>query len=223
VNLLEADDVLICLSDDIINFRKKVDPTYKSNRSGTDRPVYLYEMKDWLRDFYPSRFLPTLEADDVMGILSTEAHDEERIIVSEDKDMKTIPGLLYQPHHPELGIQEISQDYADFYHMYQTLIGDSTDGYPGCPGVGPKKAVEMLEGRLKYVPVDRVITRGKNKGEVRREWTVEPSGSQWETVVSCFNKIGLKEEDAIRQARLARILRNEDYNGRPVLWKPAEE
>ena len=45
----------------------------------------------------------------------------------------------------------------------------------------------------------------------------------WKTVVSAFEKQGLSENDALTQARVARILRAEDYNfktHKPILWTP---
>jgi DNA polymerase-1 len=45
----------------------------------------------------------------------------------------------------------------------------------------------------------------------------------WETVVKAFEKAGQTEEDALVQARLARILRASDYNfefGQPNMWSP---
>ena len=220
VDRLEADDVIVCLSDDIINFRKKLNPTYKANRASSDRPVYLYECKDWLAASYQSIGYPTLEADDVMGILASEPCSDERIMVAEDKDMLTIPGKLFRPHRTEQGILTITEAEADWFHMYQTLAGDATDFYPGCPGVGSKTAEELLNSMQKVVPVYREITRGKNKGSVKTTWNKAEASSFWEIVLSLYHKAGLSEADAILQARMARILRHCDYDGRPLLWKP---
>jgi DNA polymerase I len=217
---LQADDFVICLSDDITNFRKKIDPSYKSNRSGVDRPVILYEMKDWLRDTFESRYMPTLEADDVMGIMATEPHKDRRIIVSADKDMQTVPCLLYRPHLPDAGVQTITPEFADRYHMYQTLIGDSTDGYPGCPGIGPAKTAAILDEFLGWGPTEYVIGRGPRKGEIETKWSRVQFSDRWSAIVSTFERQGLTEQDALIQARLARILRHGDYNRRPILWTP---
>lgn len=220
---LQADEFVICLSDDFNNFRKQISPTYKGNRTG-ERPVHLYDIKDWLRETYPSRLVPTLEADDVMGIMATDpAATDERIIVSADKDMQTIPGLLYRPHEERPKLRHITLAEADRYHLLQTLTGDATDGYPGCPGIGAKTATELLDGGLRYVKVEKEITRGPNKGQIRVSWVTEPSPSPWATVVSCFEKMGLSEKDALVQARLAKILRHEDYSGRVKPWLPKPE
>lgn len=203
IDRLRPDDVTICLSDDITSFRKeKVDPTYKALRGNTDRPVYLYDLKDWLREEYAVEERPGLEADDVMGIIATDpARTDERIIVSADKDMMTIPGKLYQPHRQGGSktpvIRNITPLEAVRFHFWQTLVGDSTDGYPGAPGIGAKSI--WAEGVLE----------------------AEDELEAWEDVLCGFHSVGLDEHAALVQARLARILQHPDYDGKaPILWLP---
>ena len=75
--------------------------------------------------------MDSLEADDVLGILATEPSNEERIIVSIDKDLYQIPAKISKDGKT---FEEISENEANYWHMMQTLTGDSTDGYSGCPG-----------------------------------------------------------------------------------------
>lgn len=194
VEKLGADAVVICISDDV-NFRKTLFPGYKGSRSGKRLPTGLGALKDHLASEYMSFIRPGLEADDVMGILST--HPKlilgQKIIVSEDKDMATIPGWLFNPRK-DVKARLVTEQEADHFHLYQALIGDTADEYPGCPGVGPVKAAVILS---------------------EEPW--------WPRVVEAFVKKGLTEEDAILQARLARILRSGDYNFQtkePILWSP---
>ena len=52
----------------------------------------------------------------------------------------------------------------------------------------------------------------------------EEEGYTWETVVKAFKSKGLGEEDALMNARLAKILTCEDYdpiNRRVIPWTPA--
>ena len=188
VEMTAADDFIFCFSDKD-NFRKTVLPTYKSNRKGKRKPVCYKGVKSWIESKYESITMPNLEGDDVMGILATSGKYEETVIVSEDKDMKTIPGLLWR----NAELENISEKDADYFHLYQTLVGDPTDGYSGLKGVGDKKATALLE---------------------------TPT---WETVVTAYEKAGHTEEDALVQARVARILRASDYNAKkqePILWTP---
>ena len=194
-----ADKLIVCLTDKE-NFRYSVLPSYKSNRVGVERPVKLQWLKDQLASLYPSYIRPALEADDVMGILSTHPKlvPGKKIIVSTDKDMKTIPGWLFNPdkdREPWL----VDEATADWWHMYQTLTGDTTDGYKGCPKIGDKKARAILD-------------------DCRD--TDQP---YWPAVVDAYVSKGLTEEEALVQARCARILRHTDYSftkREPILWTP---
>ena len=189
VEATAADDFVFTFSDKD-NFRKAIYPDYKSNRKGKRKPTCYKGVKTWLESEYESIEMPGLEGDDVMGILATSGKYEETVIVSEDKDMKTIPGLLWRAAEME----DISEEYADYYHLYQTLVGDPTDGYKGCKGVGDKRATDIL--------------------------SKDPT---WEAVVKAYEKAGQTEEEALVQARLARILRASDYNTNtkePILWTP---
>jgi DNA polymerase-1 len=222
IERLEPDNVIVCLSDDFSSFRKdRIDPTYKSVRSTTERPVHLYDVKDWLRSQYDTEERTALEADDVMGILATDPNrTDERIIVSADKDMLTIPGLLFRPQEGKL--RTVTPEAADRYHLYQTLIGDTTDGYPGLPGTGPAAAERILAGAL-WSQVRRTLRSGPRKGVEIEEWVSgEHDGPAWERVVAAYQRGGLTERHALTQARLARILRWTDYDGRsPIMWTPA--
>lgn len=222
---LEADHAIYCLTDSETNFRKHILPTYKSHRKDTRKPMLLPFMREYLMVNYDTFLRPRLEGDDVMGILATHAHlieADEKIIVSLDKDMKTVPGWVYNDAKDEEP-QWVTQEEADYWHLYQTLTGDQADGYTGCPGVGPAAAEKILANPQRLVPQEKTITRGKNKGEVRVEWVEDGPCTPWEAVVCHYHKAGLDETQALTQARVARILRASDYdfkNKEPILWTP---
>ncbi len=197
---VEGDRVLVCLSDPEANWRIQLDPTYKANRKGKDKPAMTTAAKAYLGKEYPSFLRTRLEADDIMGILSTHPTllPGEKVIVSKDKDMRTIPGLLYDPNKPDLGVVDMSPLDAARFHMWQTITGDATDNYPGCPGVGPKS-----------VYAEEIVF-------------AEPD-EMWEIVLAAYASKCLPESAAIHQARLARILHARDYNMKTrgiLLWAP---
>lgn len=226
VEALKADEYRLCLTDHGRNWRTDVLPTYKGNRKETKRPLILQHMKDTLVEDHGAYRRPGLEGDDLMGIFSTWPQSkEERIIVSIDKDMKTIPGLVcLNPLDDKPVIREVTPREADNYHLKQTLSGDLTDGYTGCPNVGLERAQEIIEKGILKVPHEHVLKRGPRKGETETRYeTVEGHGNLWEVVVSHYLANGKTEEDALQQARVARILRHSDYNHKtkePILWKP---
>lgn len=186
---------------DPANWRNDIYPLYKSNRKDKTRPMVLGPIKEYIRAEHPTYQRPALEADDILGILATSTkiikQPGEKIIVSVDKDMKTIPGLFY-----DMGLAavlEISETEADRWHMWQTLVGDIADGYSGCPGVGKVKADKIL----------------KDEDASYAEW--------WPLIVAAYEKAGLTEDDALVQARIARILRVQDYDFKLKevrLWTP---
>lgn len=221
----KADELIVCLSCPTPeNFRMGVLPTYKGNRDYNARPELLGPVKAYLAEAYKTYARPTLEADDVMGILSTHPTliPGKKIIVSEDKDMKTIPGWLWNPRKdakPYL----ISEEEADRWHLYQTIVGDSTDHYAGLPGYGPDRANKILDEPYLMEPYQHEFKRGKRKGEFETRFNKVPTDDVWESIVSNFKANGLTEEDALVQARVARICRASDYNFKTkevVLWTP---
>jgi DNA polymerase-1 len=178
------------------NWRKAVMPAYKANRSGATRPLIYHRLRELLMlDRYSATWAPTLEGDDMLGIAATTPGKDEIVIASTDKDMQTIPGLHYNWERHEQGVTRVSLEQADWNHFYQTLVGDRTDNYPGCPGMGPVGARKFLD---KY-------------------------GLDWRAVVKAFESKGLGEDEALQSAQVARILRYGEYNpttGKVNLWEP---
>lgn len=194
---LKSPNVIFCISDDS-NFRKTVLPSYKEKRKTVRKPLGYRALREWAMEQYPAARYPHLEADDVMGIIATSGNGD-CIIDSQDKDMKTIPGKLYRQGER----LTISTSEADYWFLYQTLCGDVTDGYKGCPKIGDKNAKKILAPYF-------------------NEETYDVPGA-WKAVVVAFEKAGLTEVDALQQARVARILRASDWdavNQTVKLWTP---
>jgi DNA polymerase I len=187
---LRVDTYVVCLSDSG-NFRKDIDPNYKGGRKKLRKPVGYAEFLRWIEENYWWFREPLLEADDLLGIIST-APGHKTIMVSDDKDLRSVPGKLYRPMSEEL--VTISQADADKWFYTQTLTGDVTDGYAGCPTVGAKTAEKLLD-----------------------------KSPTWNTVVNAYQKQKLGADHAVQQARLARILRYQDWDaeaGSVRLWEP---
>jgi len=198
-NQLKASRIVVCLTD-AHNFRKDVWPQYKANRKDVRRPTHLIGVKDALASKYETYKRPGLEADDCMGILATHKTliPGEKVIVSSDKDLKTIPGLLFNPDRDRVP-HRITKVAADRNFLQQVITGDATDGYPGCPGVGPKS---------KFVGLIHTCTT---------------LSEMWRHVLDAYASKGLTATDAVLQARMARILRATDWDFKlkaPRLWSP---
>lgn len=199
IKRLKASSHIVALTDGE-NFRKEILPSYKANRSGKVRPTILPELRKHILDTHQTFMRPGLEADDVLGILATAKRilpeGSRKVIVSVDKDMLSIPGEFYNSKHDDL--ITVSPEMAAHQHMLQTLTGDAVDGYGGCPGVGPVKAAKILHG-------------------------LSDHKEMWPKVLAAFELVGQGEEEALVQARMARILHASDYdfkNKKVKLWEP---
>ena len=129
---------MILFFSDSVNFRKQIDPNYKGNRQ-RKKPCGYRRVINQLKTEYEVITMPTLEADDSLGVYSTK--HPGNVIVSPDKDMKQIPGRLYNLDKSF----NITKEQGAKWHFCQLAAGDSTDGYSGMPGVGIKKATQIFE------------------------------------------------------------------------------
>ena len=131
------DDIILFFSSPD-NFRKKIQGDYKGHRN-RKKPCAYKRVINKLKTEFEVITMPTLEADDAMGIYATKYPGN--IIVSPDKDMKQIPGMLYNFEESTL----IKPEEGAKWHLVQSAAGDNTDGYAGIPGIGIKRATQMFE------------------------------------------------------------------------------
>ncbi len=183
-------DVILFFSDSE-NFRKKILPEYKGHRN-RKKPCGYKRVINALRKEYKVILKPELEADDALGVYATKYPGN--IIASPDKDMRQIPGKLYNFEETIT----IEPDAGAKWHLIQTMAGDQTDGYPGVPGIGVKRAEAIFKEK----------------------------GYSWKTVVDTFDEKGYTQLTALANARLARILTVDDYDftkKQPKLWTPSSD
>ena len=182
------DDELVLFFTSPNNFRKKILPEYKGHRQ-RKKPCGFKRVIQELKKEYKVILKDTLEADDALGIYATKYPGN--IIVSPDKDMRQIPGRLYDFKETV----DITPEEGARWHLIQTMAGDNTDGYSGVPGIGVKKAEKIFDEK----------------------------GYTWKAVVETFQEKEMTEEDALVNARLARILTTNAYDHEkrePILWQP---
>ena len=189
----DDDDVVMCFTQ-YPTFRHTIFPDYKANRKSKRKPLALYAMVEQIGQRYKSESYTGLEGDDVMALLATSKKYPNPVIVSPDKDMRTVPCTLLANDDMEL----ITKKKADRHWMIQALTGDTTDNYKGIPGCGPVTAEKIL-GDAKTLT------------------------DMWDKVVAAYEKKKQTFADAVLTAQLARILRKGDYDFKTqevTLWTP---
>jgi DNA polymerase-1 len=118
---------------------------------------------------------------------------------------------------------EIDDREATNFFLSQVITGDAVDNYSGCPGAGPAVVEKTLNAGLQWIPFEHTFQRGPRKGLTETRWELATATSAWESVVSVYEKAGLTEQDALVQARCARILRHGEYDFKTKkvkLWEP---
>lgn len=141
-------------------FRHEAYPPYKAQREETPEDIKL--SVPYIKEILQAMHIPVLqadgfEADDVIGTLATKAGQAgvETYMLTPDKDYGQLiaPNVfMFKPRHGGgydiIGESEIKEKYGiDSAHKVidlLALMGDSADNYPGCPGVGEKTAVKLI-------------------------------------------------------------------------------
>lgn len=175
-------------------FRRDLYPNYKANRKGP-KPMGFAALKGEILASEQAFMYDQIEADDVIGLLNDQLRElgAETIIVSSDKDMRQLPGT-HLNLKGEIDTVGPFESIRTFYT--QALMGDSTDGIPGCAGIGKVRAERIVRSMNLDNPVEC-----------------------WETIVDTYGDA----DYALLMARLVRILRKDEYDftAHTVnLWQP---
>ena len=187
-------DIVMCFTS-YPTFRHEIFPDYKINRIGKRKPLALKDTINKVKERYECITYPNLEGDDVLGLLATNGRYDNPIIVSVDKDMRTIPCKLLAAEE----VEHITQKKANRHWFEMSMAGDAGDGIQGIKGMG-------------------MVTASKTLAD-----TPDTIEALWDKVSKTYIKKGHTLADAILNARLTRILREGDYNyqtGEVNLWKP---
>ena len=165
------------------NFRKDINPEYKSNRPSKP-PIYEKILEEVNKRFKPIS-LRNLEADDTCRILYEDKSfypNLEKIIVSIDKDFYSVPCAFYRDL-PGKELVFTDYDTAQYHLFKQIIMGDSTDNYSGIPGYGEGKAKKFLE----YSRIEQ-------------------------DVIKLFEENGLTKDDYYRNKYMAQIISIAQYD-----------
>ena len=153
----KPNDAFVCVFDaSRTSFRQDIYPAYKANRQETpaDLIAQSYLVREGVAAMgVPVLCIPGVEADDVIATLAREnctIHDATRVITS-DKDLMQLVSdcvFLYDGmKEKEIRAPQVLEKFGvrpDQVIDVQSLMGDSSDNVPGVPGIGPKKAAELI-------------------------------------------------------------------------------
>ena len=164
-------------------FRSEAFPEYKAQREET--PEDIRRAVPIIKDLLKAYRIPILqadgfEADDVIGTLAEKAGSigVETYMLTPDKDYGQLVKenvFIYRPRHgggyETMGPQEVCEKYGIPSPMavidLLALMGDSADNFPGCPGVGEKTAVKLIN---EFGSIDELISRSSEiKGKLREK------------------------------------------------------
>lgn len=165
------------------NFRKVINPDYKSNRPS--KPPIYEVILNVVNAKFKSISLQNLEADDTCRILYEDKSfhpNLEKIIVSIDKDFFTVPCKFFRDL-PNNGLIDIDIDTAQYNLYKQIITGDKDDHYEGIPGYGEVKAKKFLE-----------FSRDEKD------------------VIKLFEENGLTKEDYYKNKYMAQLISISQYN-----------
>ena len=204
-------DRILFLWDDKESWRKKIYPEYKGNRTkDSEIRNKVYPQMDVFKRILSLAGIsniqtPTLEADDLIGILTEDlnARDENVVILSSDKDLLQLlrPNVIQIRGWKDRKVYLWTHDrLLDEYKIpprswpaYLALIGDKTDNIPNIRrGMGPKTAQKILALSLydsrwgitveerkifeRNLKLTRVLTKGFNV-EIPKQ--TERQDAQW--------------------------------------------
>ena len=153
-------------------FRSEAYPAYKAQREATPEDIKLSVpiIKDLLRAYnIPILQVEGYEADDVIGTLATKAGAKgiDTYMLTPDKDYGQLVNdhvYIFRPRHgggyETMGPEEVKAKYAipstQAVIDLLALMGDSADNFPGCPGVGEKTAVKLIN---EFGSIDEMLRR----------------------------------------------------------------
>jgi len=185
------------------NFRYDVDPGYKSNRKSTRYPVGLRDLKKMAVDEYDVAMIHSeIEADDYV-VWRKKQLGTEAVLCAVDKDvLRGCAGLhlnYYESSKYNIPMKWVSFTDADAFKFpfQQCLEGDTADGIEGVKGIGPKKAIKLLDG-------------------------LTTKDALWEVVVGEFSRTGKSRAEAVVTMQLVNMNQLNDM-GELTLWQPPEE
>ena len=224
----KAGTIIVC-ADGGSSYRKEIFPEYKANRKerfadqteqeAKEFEMFMAEFQDTLtllKEKYPVFHFRGVEADDIAAYITQRIDYDECWLISSDKDWDLLisdkVSRFSTVTRKETTVHNWDEHY-DFeiedYITFKCLCGDKGDNVPGVPGVGPKRAVQLME---QYGTVFDIYDACPLDGRYKYIQAVNENAEQLLTnvelmdlVTYCEDAIGEENKEVIRNT-LGKIL-----------------
>lgn len=167
--IINPTHLAVCWDMGMQTFRNDLFEGYKANRpSPPDELIPQFDMAKEVCEMmgWKNFGVVGMEADDMIGSFVEKWKNEAKItIISGDKDLLQLLNsntniAFTKKGYTEYDVyteQRFKEEYmiepAQFVHV-KAFMGDTSDGYPGVKGIGPKTALQLIQ---KYGSVDGVL------------------------------------------------------------------
>ncbi len=137
------------------NYRKKLDPNYKANRSGTPKPEFFAELIEHVKDNLKVQSRSGIESDDLVAKFLHYYGKDNCVIIAIDKDYMQFECTIFNYRKREF--TNVSKDEA-LYNIYtQAVTGDRSDNVIVCKGYGVKWCENNLKGKNEFAMMRTVF------------------------------------------------------------------
>ena len=205
-----AGTIIVC-ADGGSSYRKEIYPEYKANRKerfaeqteqeAKEFEMFMAEFSDTLtliRKKYPVFHFRGVEADDIAAYITQKIKYDECWLISSDRDWDLLisdtVSRFSTVTRKETTVHNWDEHY-DFeiedYITFKCLTGDKGDNVPGVPGVGPKRAVQLME---QYGSVFDIYDACPLEGKYKYIQAVNENAEQLLTNVELMDLVTYSEE-----------------------------
>ena len=213
----KAGTIIVC-ADGGSSYRKEIFPEYKANRKerfadqteqeAREFEMFMAEFQDTLtllKERHPVFHFRGVEADDIAAYITQKIDYDECWLISSDKDWDLLisdkVSRFSTVTRKETTVHNWDEHY-DFeiedYISFKCLCGDKGDNVPGVPGVGPKRAVQLME---QYGNIFDIYDACPLEGKYKYIQSVNENAEQLLTNVELMDLVTYNE-DAIGQENI---------------------
>lgn len=243
LRLLQPTHIAVAFDPKGKTFRHEAYEQYKAQRP--EAPEDIHNAVPYIKSILSAMNITTMEqegfeADDVIGTVAKQAEQQqfEVYMATPDKDYGQLVSehiFIFRPRHnggyEKMGPKEVCLKY-DLEHQNQVidllgLMGDASDNIPGCPGVGEKTAVKLLQ---EFGSIDNLLAhtdqlKGALKSKVEAH-TDDIRFSRFLATIRTDVPVNWTEQQLLRQpadiAQLTTIYRELEFRSLLRRLTPAE-